>query len=1711
MTRQPTFLQLALASALAFFFLASSPLWAATFYWDNDGTTTGFGTAGGTWAAPTANLWSTDSTGTAAPEASITTTSADTVYFGTDTVALATGDITVSGTVAAGSLLFGKTTGNITFNGGTIDLSGGLFPTIGASSAAGSTTALVTFNSDIQKASGTINIGRQNTTGENYIFNGVISGGAGLDLRPVNNGAYVALNGLNTFSGNVSLITGQLNVNTVADSGVASSLGQGTTVSMGGGGGQAPLIWYTGTAAGSTNRTFRSTSTGDSRIVAQDGALTLAGALTTTGTGSYWFKFSGAANSGINTVSGTIHDGTGKINVSVISTTPLGGSAEAGVWRFSGANTYTGVTTITTGTLIFANKASQSSGSAATVSAAGSIGLGVGAVSGDFSDSDVAGLFNSGTLSGFASFSMNAASGVALDTTAGSFTQSTVLTGSRALTKFGDNILTLAGINTYTGVTTISGGTLQLGDGTSGKDGTIASASIVNNGNLTYNRFGSVTSTAVISGTGSVTKLGAGIQTLSGTNSYSGATTVTAGILTFANTGARSASTTVTAGPAGTVGLGVGAVSGDYSDADVAALFNTNTLAGFSLDAASGVALDTTAGNFTQTTALTAARALTKLGANTLTLTGANTYTGATTIAGGTLQIGDGGTTGSLSISSAISGSSGATLAFNRSDAAVQGTDFAAGIGGDLGITKSGAGTLTLNAANTYTGETTISGGKIRISNNDALGTTAGRTVIQNGASLELTGGITIAEAITNQGGGGGKLNSVSGTNTLTGLITLEGGMDLRGNNYIFKGGFTSANNSGINFNGANYIVQDTAITIGSGAFGVTSAANFAANATEINVGGNVWGTTRINFGGYLKIGGTDFLPTSTDVEFGWSTQGNSWGTLDLNGFNQSVASIGIASISVGLGGDQKITGGGTLTVNLASGSKTYEGRITDGTAPTALTKNGTGTQILKNLSGTASSYTGTTTISAGILEIQSGVDIGDASVVTLANIAGASLDVTGTANSELIGGLAGGGTTGGTVNIGAGNFLQVSNAAAATDSFSGAITGAGGFTKLGDATGIQILSGANSYAGGTSIAGGTLQLVKLVSMPATGAVAVGTGATLAVNVGGAGEWTTGTSGNGTIGGLIAGIGGQSGGTVTYTGAVTLGLDTSNAAGTQTYSGAIADVGTTLGLTKLGTGTLALAGASTYTGTTFIANGTLQADVADVAATSGALGNGGNITFTGGTLQYTANSAGTDYSTRIVNSTSAMTFDTNGQTVTFGTALATTNTGGLTKDGSGLLDIKMGTSYTGTTTISGGTLRFTNVSDLAGVSTAAFLINNGSTLEFQSSVGGANRTVLNNKTLTFDSSGGGTINFNNGNHLFQGGANTHNFITTGGSKNTISSTNGGFMNMQNSGNITFTVADGADAVDLELSATFNNGLITKNGAGTMSITGAHNGSFPITINAGTLEVGGSGRLAGGTFTAAITNDGVFKHSSSQDQTLSGNITGSGSLWKSSGAALTLSGNNSYSGTTTISTGSVILGSGTGTTGTGAVTVHSGGTILGSGVVQGSSFTAESGSTVQAGDSTAPSSYATLHFTPVSGSGAFDFQSGSSVILGINPGGTSDLLNFTGTGTSTLLFNGDLTIGPASFTPTATEVFNLLDWSGLASAPTFASRYTSAGLLTGKEDEAAGLDLPDISGSGFFWDISQFTVDGTIALVVPEPSRALLLLVGLFGLLARRRR
>jgi autotransporter-associated beta strand protein len=235
------------------------------------------------------------------------------------------------------------------------------------------------------------------------------------------------------------------------------------------------------------------------------------------------------------------------------------------------------------------------------------------------------------------------------------------------------------------------------------------------------------------------------------------------------------------------------------------------------------------------------------------------------------------------------------------------------------------------------------------------------------------------------------------------------------------------------------------------------------------------------------------------------------------------------------------------------------------------------------------------------------------------------------------------------------------------------------------------------------------------------------------------------------------------------------------------------------------------------------------------------------------------------------------------------------------------------------------------------------------------------------------------------------------------------------------------------------------------------------------------------------------------------------IDGVLALVKTGQGTQVLGGLNTYTGTTTVAQGVLQLAAGA-STGSGAVSIENGGILAGTGTVRGTSFTAASGAVIHAGDGVGSDDYGTLNLSPLSGSGDIQFQEGSTIVLGLNPEGASDRINIQGTGSNTLSFLGGFTVTAPGFVPTAPAVFDLIDWSGLSGSPIFAAHYSPDGWLYGNGDEAAGLDLPDIYGSGYAWDLSQFTSTGSLVLVlVPEPSR--LLLLGLAGVLVlgRRRR
>ncbi|MCL2711470.1 MAG: autotransporter-associated beta strand repeat-containing protein, partial [Planctomycetaceae bacterium] len=285
-----------------------------------------------------------------------------------------------------------------------------------------------------------------------------------------------------------------------------------------------------------------------------------------------------------------------------------------------------------------------------------------------------------------------------------------VISGTGSLTKWGSGILTLTGSNTYTGGTTVSRGRL-VGTTTSlqGNIDTAVSTAAVEFAQETNGIY-----SGIISGLGSLTKSGTGIVTLSGENTYTGNTTINSGGLIV------------------TGGLGTDRV------------YTGNITNNGTLTFNEGANNQTLSGNISGTGSLT------KQGTGTLTLTGTNTYNGGTTVSEGTLEIGDGGTTGSL----ARDITNHANVTFNRSNDLTYGNV----ISGTGSVTQAGTGTLTLTGNNTYTGDTIVDAGTLQV------GTATNRNAAAGTVSVNSTGQV-------NNYGAVGAMNLLGGTVDNAGTI----------------------------------------------------------------------------------------------------------------------------------------------------------------------------------------------------------------------------------------------------------------------------------------------------------------------------------------------------------------------------------------------------------------------------------------------------------------------------------------------------------------------------------------------------------------------------------------------------------------------------------------------------------------------------------------------------------------------------------------------------------------------------------------------------------------------------------------------------------------------------------------------------------------------------------------------------------------------------
>ena len=309
---------------------------------------------------------------------------------------------------------------------------------------------------------------------------------------------------------------------------------------------------------------------------------------------------------------------------------------------------------------------------------------------------------------------------------------------------------------------------------------------------------------------------------------------------------------------------------------------------------------------------------LVKIGAGVQTFSGTNTYTGSTTISNGTLQLGNGGTTGSLSTSSIITDNG--TLAFNRSNAVIQGTDFSASpITGSGGVSQLGAGTTTLTAANTYSGGTTINAGTLSVAaiadtnaGTSNIGYSSGPTsniLTLGGGTLQYTGAgssttgrnVTLAAPGTIVVSGGASSNLIlngtisDGTSgyglTLgagsSGTLTL-GGANAYGGNTTVNGGTlriaNGANGSAIG-TGATLTIADGAAFGGNGTIGSFANPVAVTLGTAGGAGATLWPGTGTNTPNALVVNGSLTLQgTGPTLRFNLSSSTSSGNdTLTVN------------------------------------------------------------------------------------------------------------------------------------------------------------------------------------------------------------------------------------------------------------------------------------------------------------------------------------------------------------------------------------------------------------------------------------------------------------------------------------------------------------------------------------------------------------------------------------------------------------------------------------------------------------------------------------------------------------------------------------------------------------------------------------------------------------------------------------------------------------
>ncbi|HEV2969531.1 MAG TPA: autotransporter-associated beta strand repeat-containing protein [Pirellulales bacterium] len=853
--------------------------------------------------------------------------------------------------------------------------------------------------------------------------------------------------------------------------------------------------------------------------------------------------------------------------------------------------------------------------------------------------------------------------------------------GSTTLTVAGGGSLTLLGTNSYTGVTTITAGTLQLGDGTS-INGSVG-GDIADNGSLIFADSSTQTFSGAISGSGSLTKTGSGALTLSGSSTYAGATTVSAGSLKGGTDSAWSANSAVSVASAASLDLaghnetigalsGSGTVTNSVGSTNIALTSNgSGTFGGTLQNGGSG-----------RTLAL-------KINGSEI-LSGSNTYTGGTWINGGSLTlanaqaiadgttISDNGTLdldgqhldSTIALAFPTSGSSsGALINSNTATAIVDGPISGNGmVAGSNAITLDGnlsSANLTFKSSNrvllgvgsTLHGVTVVSG-TLKLGGSNAIG--SNMTVSLDGGTLDLAGqGISVSDSIT---GSGTLINSGASMHlaaTVAGSVTVEQG------HIVFDGDLHQANlsvisNGEADINGgllpAGTTVDEIAgLDIESGvvAFNMNTSVNSGvrANGGTIELNGHLASDTSIYCrGGTLDLNGADL---SSPIS-GYGTLTNSGSAAHIHGPVYGGFTVAGSAANIGFDGD------------LSQANLTFSA---DGAS-------------ISTLGGSTASLGGLDVDNGHVqlnsqIDVPSGVYVGGgtfqlnqtlASTTTI-HLSGGTLDLHGVNLASPIDGY------GTLINSSAPVTISGAILGSFTFAGSGGITLDGNMSQANltialDAGYDTVNLGGNSNAPIESldIESGTLQLNTSIEVSSS----------VTLNSG-----TFDLNGHNASFGDLAGSAGSISNSASAPATLTVGTDNSSS---TTFGGNIYNGSGSVALTKAGTGTTVLTGSNYSAGAITISGGALQ------FGDDSTVGYVASNIVDGGTLIFDVPSGATTYSGVISGS------------------------GSLTKIGAGTLNLTNANTYTGGTTVSGGTLQLGDGSSNTGSVPDNIVVGGGATL-----------------------------------------------------------------------------------------------------------------------------------------------------------------------------------------------------------------------------------------------------------------------------------------------------------------------------------------------------------------------------------------------------------